>query len=199
MKERPVLFNGEMVRAILDGRKTQTRRLVKHPAEDGKHGWHPSGTGMEFRLGGSAKPVCPFGKIGDRLWVRESWSGEYWLSEVKPSERFGLTRQDCLTPFPPLTHYWADGDPEHGDWEKPRPSIHMPRWASRITLEITGVRVERLNDIGQFDAMAEGAEPEGEDFVAGFMNLWKRINGSESWDQNPWVWVVNFRRLGNAK
>lgn len=201
MKERPILFNGEMVRAILDGRKTQTRRVVKRPAEDGKHGWHPSGTGMEFRLGGSARPVCPFGKIGDRLWVRESWSGEYWLSEVKPSERFGIARQDCLTPFPPATHYWADGNPQYGDWEKPRPSIHMPRWASRITLEITGVRVERLQDmqdISEEDAKAEGIAPVDGFYanpVNSFDSLWGSINGAESWDANPWVWVLEFKKI----
>jgi len=221
MKERPILFSAPMVRAILDGSKTMTRRIVKPQPE--KHHWeglpgyeflagcYLTNDGLEARFQHSIRGVgaekalwvkSPYGSTGDRLWVREAWSGEFWLRDVKPSERLFKTNPSRLVPLVPETWYWADGDPDHGDWEKPRPSIHMPRWASRITLEITGVMVERLRDISEDDAMAEGATPSivGGDldhlrYRAGFQSLWESINGAGSWDKNPWVWVISFKRI----
>ena len=203
MKERPIIFSGPMVRAILAGRKTQTRRVVK-PQPDSKIAdeayWNIGG----FRLrDDAANPLpCPYGSPGDRLWVRETFSVEHCYAGLPPS----------LLEFTSTgIWYWADGNPHYGDWTKPKPSIHMPRWASRITLEITGVRVERLNDISEVDAAEEGVrymgEGEGyEDYCHGsgtwctsskasFTSLWESINGPGSWALNPWVWVVEFKRL----
>lgn len=211
MKERPILFSGPMVRAILDGRKTQTRRVVKpQPLWVGD-------PGVPFKTR-DADPKgiieCPYGQIGDRLWVREAWSGEYWLKDIKPIERLGMPHPDRLVSLTPETWYWADGNPESGDWERPRPSIHMPRWASRITLEITDVRVERLQDISEEDAKREGVNKYDDGPIGGmyvdyearqpvpadgpihsFKTLWQSINGPDSWDANPWVWVVEFNRV----
>jgi hypothetical protein len=196
VKERPILFSAQMVRAILQGRKTQTRRIVKglpyaplafaeFTAAD------PSGF---WGFGHANNPIhcihCPYGETGDRLWVREThckYGGGY------------IYRADYGT-------YTPISDGIGGPW---KPSIHMPRVASRITLEITGVRVERLHDISEADAMAEGVEridlsprkingmqvhPLTSSYFAAFMELWRSINGPESWAANPWVWVVEFRR-----
>lgn len=174
MKERPILFSGPMVRAILDGRKTQTRRIVK-----AKH--LPF---MENLLGGfldgkwNQRPL-PYGQPGDRLWVREAWAN---------------TRGDDSLP----TYYRSDERIEdlQRTW---KPSIHMPRWASRITLEITGVRVERLQDISDLEARQEGLQPDFYGSVMGckrkFIDLWESINGPGSWAANPRVWVIEFRRI----
>lgn len=204
MKERPILFSGPMVRALLDGTKTQTRRVVKprgHASlfavnEDGSAVWSDSyimDTGnIEWRMRDN-----PYGQVGDRLWVRETWSAPFvWEAlNTPPSE---------IDPSEPIWH-WADGDPMDGDWMRPKPSIHMPRWASRLTLEITDIRVERLQDISEADAMAEGAEPcangvwfdrqpayAGSDAKGAYYALWEAINGKGSWDVNPWVWVIGF-------
>lgn len=188
MKERPILFSGPMVRAILDGRKTQTRRVIK-----GEHTnvfWNSivvNGYGGWTNEHGS--PVrCPYGKPGDRLWVRETFSyrdyGDIGSHDLDKSERW----------------YWADGSqPTHGNWTRPKPSIHMPRWASRITLKITDMRVERLQDISHRDALAEGVDydvskPDGSPLQR-FQQLWESLNGPESWIDNPWVWVVEFKHI----
>ena len=207
MKERGMIFNGEMVRAILDGRKTQTRRPIKWKqtrfteigeredgskwpwSEDAEHAcdfWHP----------------CPFGAVGDRIWVRETFQG--------PLFDYDLMDNYCKdpTPFkkPEFCVYKADGVPApefydaddelHCCW---RPSIHMPRWASRILLEITNVRVERLKNISDRDAICEGcstADMKSGDCVADvFARLWASIYGSDSWNANPWVWVIEFKRV----
>lgn len=207
MRERPILFSATMVRAILDDSKTQTRRVVKpQPPAKYRHLW------PEFNSRGTVGPIgwfwsketsgsgaeqqdllginpCPYGNVGDRLWVRETWL---------PFDRDHR---------PPDYTYRADITPEGDDirveyircgrnylW---RPSIHMPRAASRITLEITGVRVERLQDISEADAMAEGVPFSlmGSTHRIGFENLWQSINGPESWSANPWVWVIEFRRV----
>lgn len=191
MRDRPILFSGEMVRAILDGRKTQTRRAVK-PQPDfvaGNEKIVARFTPDDCRLGRLGKAIqCPHGQPGDRLWVRETFA----------DEGCRMRREDC--------YYRADGecDLQGGRWT---PSIHMPRWASRITLEITGVRVERLQDISEEDAIAEGPPglkfpaPPGSFWVTddgrrkAFRSLWESINGPESWKQNPWVWVIEFKRL----
>lgn len=173
MKERPILFSGPMVRAILEGRKTQTRRVVKpQPA-------HIAGIGTVLNIDTITGKACPYGKPGDRLWVRETWDG------VR------------LDGGGALVSYRADGDKPVTDDGRWHPSIHMPRWASRITLEVVSVRVERLQEISEEDAMAEGVAL-AENYrgpVAHFASLWEQINGLGSWNANPWVWVVEFRRV----
>lgn len=196
MKERGMIFNGEMVRAILDGRKTQTRRPIKWKqtrfteigeredgskwpwSEDAEHAcdfWHP----------------CPFGAVGDRIWVRETWNKYGGLLTYRADHDW----IDDMRKETVCTAKWV-------------PSIHMPRWASRILLEITNVRVERLNAISQADAIAEGAPPSHPsidcvsqeygfpDFSRSwFGQTWQHIYGEESWDANPWVWVIEFKRV----
>ncbi|ENO4066484.1 hypothetical protein ACPEMX_02020 [Klebsiella quasipneumoniae] len=197
MKERGMIFNGEMVRAILDGRKTQTRRPIKWKqtrfteigeredgskwpwSEDAEHAcdfWHP----------------CPFGAVGDRIWVRETWNKYGGLLTYRADHDW----IDDMRKETVCTAKWV-------------PSIHMPRWASRILLEITDVRVERLNSISQEDAQAEGLEltgwrPTYSDPDSGgevmtpydnFAELWSSIYGDESWQANPWVWVIEFKRI----
>lgn len=237
-----MIFNGEMVRAILDGRKTQTRRIMKVQPSDG---FHPTHNGYDLDLNahwythgvvdknGYLQPAkkdvfgvadenegytCPFGAVGERIWVRETFQGplvseELFEEYLAHSEKFE-TPQYC--------EYAADGGakPEYCDlndnlrhgW---RPSIHMPRWASRITLEITSVRVEQLNDISQEDAQAEGiidggclncGEPElcgcvnpQPDATDAFAYLWQSIYGQENWDANPWVWVIEFKVVPNVQ
>lgn len=209
MKERPILFSGAMVRALLAGSKTQTRRVVKRQPwascliEEGMDGEAPfiysalHGEGPGHDVQESRSPcTCPYGKPGDRLWVRETFD---FLPDGGPDEP-----QACVIV------YWATGSTEprsapesynpmiYGR-EKVRPSIHMPRWASRITLEVTGVRVERLHGITRGDAMAEGCPfpnmAQGPDPRDWYAELWGAINGPGNWDANPWVWVVEFRRL----
>lgn len=189
MKERGMIFNSEMVRAILDGRKTQTRRPVKFPILDRNLGCELAGNELAGELSAGNYLNSAFGKPGDRIWVRETWA-RYNIDQNSHDIAYRAT-----TP--------ADW-PEEGRW---RPSIHMPRWASRITLEITGVRVERLNSISQEDAQAEGMEltgwrPTYSDPDSGgevwtpydnFAQLWESIYGEESWKANPWVWVIEFK------
>jgi hypothetical protein len=185
MKERPILFSAPMVRAILEGRKTQTRRVAKQTANGhlkqlgGHRRWHPADP--EARL------ASPYGQPGDRLWVREAWAyygGDEYLYQQQ-NECVWYRAHDIGDPVPGVR------------W---RPSIHMPRWASRITLEVTGVRVERLQDISEADAVAEGIEaPPPADPVDmpvwRYRQLWGAINGPKSWQANPWVWVVEFKRV----
>lgn len=235
MTERGMIFNAEMVRAILDGRKTQTRRSIKWKqtrfteigeredcskwpwSEDAEHAcdfWHP----------------CPFGAVGDRIWVRETWAilgnedgccidWEEKLCKADERSAARIYRASCEQ-RPGNYGLWSI--PDDADW-KPhtkdyqyegawRPSIHMPRWASRILLEITDVRVERLNAISEEDATAEGVPPAGSllpdypgtfltpkgDFATAkvaFQRLWESIYGEESWKANSWVWVISFKRI----
>jgi hypothetical protein len=180
MKERPILFSAPMVRALLAGSKTQTRRIVKDKHID------------------AAPPVCffqwlrencPYGQTGDRLWVRETWI-------PRAAESAALYRAD----YDDAQASGLAGMYSDRGW---RPSIHMPRWASRILLEITGVRVERLQDISDHDALAEGVSPDmglrwqsGDDTPRGmYGELWESINGPGSWAADPWVWVVEFKRV----
>lgn len=205
MKERPIIFSGEMVRAILDGHKTMTRRVAK-PKKDGhrvdKCHWSKTGWGWwhdDERGGCSCKPVtCPYGMHGDRLWVKETFS----LGDV-PFEYDPGFRQSVA--------YRADTYADHGPiWS---PSIHMPRWASRITLEIVSIRVERLQDISEADAAKEGVRygqgsyelewmtpnRRAQQRLADFAVLWDSINAKKpgcSWGDNPWVWAVEFERVG---
>jgi hypothetical protein len=274
-KERPILFAGEMVRAILDGRKTKTRRVVKLKCFDKSntpgYDWHFRGT----RRGGRSSDLwqdlrheevlslCPHGSPGHRLWVRETWArvnsecgpGFAYKANgafVQPEydgPNYGAGPSFNYEKYPGDYCMWYSdlvggaGSDEGYKWT---PSIHMPRWASRITLGVTDVRIERLQDITASDARADGCEPdwdlfdeytscqegwlEPEEFVEecedecdwvncgrglvhsrehkewlrdrkelatklAFANLWRRINGVDSWHANPWVWVIEFRRL----
>lgn len=192
MKERPILFSGPMVRAILAGSKTQTRRVVMPRLVHG-------------RKVGALR--CPYGVPGDGLWVREAWRARADQDPLAPRE------------IPRGTVWYCATGNGHGDEEpsgcaggvgNKRPSIFMPRWASRITLEITDVRVQRLQEIGEDDAEAEGVgdgvQSHGQNkdgaivlssAVGRFRLLWDSINGKRApWESNPWVWTITFRRLG---
>lgn len=217
MKERPILFSAPMVRAILAGNKTQTRRIVKPQPEwvDGAWYWrsrrYNNGLGVHYfhtdaeSAAERMASVCPYGAPGDRLWVRETF-GFGWQD--------GLGGYSALRPTgtqyerPDKVFFKADfpDDDEKNGKRCWRPSIHMPRWASRITLEVVAVRVERLQDISNSDATAEGFEDnfeaDGSAYGAvlttareSFADLWCEINGPDSWYENPWVWVVEFRSL----
>lgn len=202
MRDRPIIFSGPMVRAILEGRKTQTRRVIKGCVERGGEYTHERHEQGWF-------PRCPYGVPGDRLWVRETWRLIAWDGDVKT---VGID-------------YPADGDSGCTNYvnrddhlaiarrllsRKKRPSIHMPRWVSRITLEVAGVRVERVQEIAEADAIAEGIDvenvwgignaapdPDGgyTDPVTAFHKLWDSINAKRgySWESNPFVWVVEFK------
>ena len=186
MKERPILFSAPMVRAILGGRKTQTRRVVKCDGIDlaGPCGNRLTGdtflAGRDW-VGNHAILRCPYGERGDRLWVRETWA---------PMPGGPITAQNGVI-------YRADSD-SIWTW---RPSIHMPRWASRITLEITAIRVERLQDISAEDCIAEGISTQLRehdaicDLQSKYKALWQSIHGPGSWEANPFVWVLEFKRL----
>jgi hypothetical protein len=175
MKQHPILFSTPMVQAILDGRKTMTRRVMK--------------VQPEAFCGGVMRPLlttCPYGWIGDRLWVRETWQQ-------------GQRNGSDLVLF-----YKASHEKEVDEDIKWKPSIFMPRWASRITLEITGVRVERLQEIKEKDAKAEGSPTlkgcqhtlKGYRYLLSFERLWDSINGKKyPWSSNPWVWVIKFKKL----
>lgn len=200
MSARPILFNGAMVRAILAGAKTQTRRVVRWPTtdDDGARVITSRETGERWpyaRRGLNDTPVrCPLGAPGDDLWVRETWSPR---ENVDPTVNVEKARHYCHY----AATYVGDLNSEWHPYGKWRPSIHMPRWASRLTLRVTTVRVERLHDITEGDARAEGVltlEPRtGATSVRErFADLWSEVYGRESWDANPWVWVVSFNREG---
>jgi len=229
MNESSIIFKAEMVRAILEGRKTQTRRVMKpQPMCDGYYEGDVHLDELSHRdsdatwaafsveaVGGGAyleeTISCPYGRYGTNLWVRETWAAGYCSEDLSPSQ---LSRQF-------YTHenggfwYKADGyaprTPQTpiGRW---RSSIHMPRWVSRLTLEITGIRVERLTEISDLgpsnDCTAEGVFHSGlkipndwqeRGFRSSekcmFHDLWESINGEGSWNENPWVWVVDFKRI----
>ncbi|MEL5292672.1 hypothetical protein [Serratia nevei] len=197
MKERPVIFNSEMVRAIIDGRKTQTRRVIANVSPDNciplqKPTKTKDGIYTHV-MDAPGHGLCPFGRVGDRLWVRETFAGHYLDDDQIQDIKDGRCKAKDLCEY--RSDYGDDADCADG-WT---PSIHMPRWASRILLEITAVRVERLNDISEEDARAEGAPTElciiGEKHYMGFRTLWKSIYGEENWRANPWVWVIEFRRV----
>lgn len=209
MREHPIIFSAPMVRAILEGRKTQTRRVVKPQPADDIHlakfpnptfiGWKSS---LRHSHGNETSHTCPYGVPGDRLWVRES----HRLVD------FEITgdRASCAI------EYLADGARGERIFDHTetlmsehcnvRPSIHLPRALSRITLEITGVRVERVQDISEADACAEGisyaeAMEMGDSYAAGFRQLWHTIHAAEGpngWDANPWLWVIEFKAVRNG-
>lgn len=252
MSEKPILYSGEMVRAILDGRKTQTRRVIKNPPwlkMDDKSFYAGIALGvsegMEFEN-------CPYGRPGDRLWVREAWRPGAWRDDGRIAIDYKASPELTNTPwvtipddfdgktFDDLWLEWTDellnagsipDDEGYHHWEagrsplRWRPSIFMPRWASRITLQVTAVRVERVQDISEEDAIAEGLDREwcsefvpetgmdvsGFDYrdysdpsgitwtspLESFKTLWDSINAKRgySWDSNPWVWVVEFEQV----
>ena len=180
MIERGMIFNAEMVRAILDGRKTQTRRPVKFPILDRNLGCELAGNELAGELAAGNYLNSAFGKPGHRIWVRETWTRE------------SIDAEDGS--YSPDYRATANGQPLDGRWT---PAIHMPRWASRILLEITDVRVERLRSMSQDDARAEGVIAASGPMEAGlaFRELWDSIYGEESWKANPWVWVIEFKRV----
>lgn len=211
MKEKPILFSGPMIRAILSGSKTQTRRVVKLPSQkmDYTPWQHPQYgliTAWSDKRGG-LNVYCPYGKRGDRLWVRETHA-------IVPATAYRMSPGVAYR-VSPDGHSWAvyrEGWDrcQPGDW---KPSIHMPRWASRLTLEICSVRVQRLQEISAEDAIAEGLVCEPEDIsvrfgaepgkmtnrtpVAAFARLWDSLNKARGygWQSNPYVWAIEFRRL----
>ncbi|EJD6389307.1 TPA: morphogenetic protein [Klebsiella pneumoniae] len=201
MKERGMIFNAEMVRAILDGRKTQTRRPVKFPVLDKNLGCELAGNELAGELSAGNYLNSAFGKPGDRIWVRETWQAihDYCDENGHVDERRyarSIPRHRGNYWHPVYEEAW--GNESREDREFPwRPSIHMPRWASRILLEITGVRVERLRSMSQDDARAEGVIAASGPMEAGlaFRELWDSIYGEESWKANPWVWVIEFKRV----
>ena len=199
VKERPILFSGKMVRAILEERKTCTRRVMNpQPVDAGSGDWWYPGPALNWQNAkhyaneahmqrGLPTDFHPYGQPGDRLWVRETFAvqPDLWAASHVPQ---------------PI-HFLADCKPEQIEDYILKPSIHMPRWASRITLEITGVRVERVQDISEEDATAEGME-----FISintatwsnrqSFKVLWDSINAKRgfTWESNPWVWIIEFKR-----
>ncbi|HBV9687016.1 TPA: hypothetical protein MEA38_003457 [Klebsiella variicola] len=210
MTERGMIFNGEMVRAILDGRKTQTRRIMApQPADDIERGIFPNPeaigwkSSLRHKHGSTTAHFCPYGKPGERIWVRETWQAihDYCDENGHVDERRyarSIPRHRGNYWHPVYEEAW--GNESREDREFPwRPSIHMPRWASRILLEITDVRVERLKSISDGDAIREGcstADMKSGDCVADvFARLWASIYGSDSWNANPWVWVIAFKRV----
>lgn len=198
VKERGILFSGPMVRALLDGTKSQTRRALR-----------PQPEAVGQAAGAPAMARHRFGLPGDRLWVRETYfafghwetrprtgkAGREWyfVDQTHPSGQRYRYALDDPGGDDPLAGRVAGDLPR---WHR-RPALFMPRAASRILLEIVGVRIERLRQIGVQDALAEGIGllDAGDDPVLAYRNVWERINGEGSWDADPWVWVVGFRRL----
>jgi hypothetical protein len=198
-----------MVRAIIEGRKIMTRRVIKpQPVAFGDEGrrtsysWRGGIYALQFYSDRSdILDRCPYGQPGDRLWVRETWAHDHWNQGIW-----------YKAGTPGVGNTWITGTQPEG--EKVRPSIHMPRWASRLLLEVTAVRVERVQDISEEDAKAEGAEVEFEVDLAtflstktnfdsistyrlGFKHLWNSINAKRGygWDANCWVWAIEFKRI----
>lgn len=180
MKARPILFNTQMVQALLSGKKTMTRRVIKKPEqwtlEDQGNGVITSSD--EYGDHYNVLDVNPFGEMGDLLYVRETWQFARYTD----------------TPYFRLAYKATPVDAELKEW---KPSIHMPRQFSRLTLKITDIKVEKLEDISRGDAMAEGCPfpnmAKGANPVGWFKELWQSINGANSWDNNPYVWCVEFQ------
>jgi hypothetical protein len=232
VRERPILFSGPMVKAILEGRKTETRRIIKpqpywmpgrpdwqppnpdqwgwDPNQDHHHIWRADEDPNQGDWGPWMRSMCLFGQPGDRLWVRET-------ARLSSMSGYGgeITHVRLEYRVPDRDHVrvreFKQPDPGHYDFDRWTPSIHMPRWASRLTLEITAIRVERLQEISLDSVIAEGIEPvqDGphanqywrEETGAKFIDLWDKINGQRSgcsWEANPFVWVIGFRRIDPA-
>lgn len=200
-RERPILFSGPMVQALLAGTKTQTRRVVKVTR---RTEWLLRGDWADSFItnpGNKLLDECPYGTKGDRLWVKEAWAYRLDMDHLNGTELYDAGVREAW--------YWADGPGRccntgcNGAAGRVRAARFMPRWASRITLEITEVRVQRLQEISEADAIAEGCRavsmhsldcdsiPPSREFAA----LWDSINGAGSWSSNPWVWAISFRRV----
>jgi hypothetical protein len=237
MKERGILFSGPMVRALLSNQKTMTRRAIKDFPVSGYRwgGWIVESSSRketgaatvvpesnsQYCATGKIAKLCPYGERGDRLYVRETWTydNKEYVQTYKDEAWRGTPDHETAEVY----YRSSERDPDiFPSW---RPSIHMPRWASRTTLEITKIRVERLNGISEEDAIQEGIREENviigatcaggshrelygiryffdggnedgyEDAISAFKALWESINGSGSWNVNPWVWVVEFTRV----
>ncbi|CAB3857541.1 hypothetical protein LMG3410_02107 [Achromobacter aegrifaciens] len=203
MRERPILFSGPMVRAILAGTKTQTRRVAKPVRHPGwKNVYDPGVLAREPKH--TVDLACPYGPPGDRLWVRESWSSDFanqyphdhvWYAADDDRRNDIEVRDGVRGIYSPESQQFV-----RFRW---RPSIHMLRSACRLMLEIAGIRLERLQAISEADACAEGIQGQGLQFYDGrpatakdaFESMWSEINGPASWQANPWVWVLEFRRI----
>lgn len=216
MTERPITLTAEQVRAVLDGRKTQTRQIMKVQPESnqfgllritnstkrsdiGKYHWAESNaTGTHTR---SALFSCPFGAVGDQMYVRENCQAFEYKSGLD-AVRYSADGNEIPIKNHPLdADMWLDLYRYRGGEGRVVPSIHMPRWASRITLEITGVRVERLQAITIGDICKEGLAESMYEFkpvtqaFPSFEHYWNLLHGEESWQANPWVWVIEFKRV----
>ncbi|WP_337881842.1 hypothetical protein [Chromobacterium haemolyticum] len=216
MKERPILFSAEMVRALLTGTKTQTRRVVKQwqipkQQEDGtwfaiaqrdpRYGFGVSGHTEQECANQLAQYGSPYGNPAAKLWVREAWMPDAPRDGTWPDVQFYGCKDSSLDLIPERYQ-----KPKHclfrATWNGYelvgwKPSIHMPRWACRILLQITDVRVERLQDISEADAVAEGGPVDHPNGTARgwFEQLWVELYGAGSWDANPWVWVIEFKKV----
>lgn len=200
MKERPILMHARSINGILAGRKTQTRRIIKSD-------WWRCLDDENEDDRRQALSMCPYGVPGDRLWVREAWAGHFLWDKSKPSEILN-DGKSCIFYSDSIT-----GGCEISQRGKSRPSIFMPRWASRLTLEIIGIRVERVQDISEADCWAEGIIPmpcldcdaqitlhrndkaHMDDPIPEFEHLWNDTNGKCAWERNDWCWAVEFRRI----
>lgn len=214
MKQRPIIFSAEMVRAILAGTKTQTRRVIRNqpidilPMPNPRAPSQVEWVTLQSRDPNHGQVIrCRYGIRGDRLWVRETWGAVSKTEYPMPIKECNIEYRAYLpagsTDQP---GQWsaedARGDPDAPHW---MPSIHMPRWASRITLEIVGVRAERLQDMKPIDCVAEGAympqmrygKVEGAYAIARFAEVWDWLNAKRGypWESDPWVWVISFKRI----
>lgn len=230
MKERPIIFSGEMVKAILDSKKTMTRRLIKFKdfTTDSITPLHIELVEGRYCLFNERNgwlvgyPKCPYGKVGDRLWVREIWIQGYDdpLIESEGDDENAVSiiykadgKEEYRTCSAETAENWGDfsADSEMVGFKSP---IHMPRWASRILLEITDIRVERLNDISEEDAIKEGMPPSHASIdrismqhgfnsfsQSCFAQLWDSLNDKKGyqWSSNPWVWVIEFKKVQDDK
>ncbi|QOJ19520.1 MAG: hypothetical protein HRU77_01690 [Gammaproteobacteria bacterium] len=214
-KERSILFSQPMVLAILDDRKTHTRRIVRNQPVIDENGYIRDSYWLNKPFDGLLLPkiddlvmYCPYGKPGDRLWVRETFQPLFAEGIEYHSETNFKTGDGYKISYPATDGILEFVDPDDNISTACMPSIHMPRWASRISLEITGIRVERLQDISEDDAKSEGSyvcDYHGRIMLDqrsnqgcykwGYRSLWESINGKGSWDLNPFVWVVEFKRI----
>lgn len=199
MKELPMLFRGPLVRAILDGKKTQTRRRIRWSDKSVEYDGcslfeQKDGTYWPYNCSdGNENPIaCPYGRAGDRLWVRETFrvcdvAGEAFRpSEISPTN----------------AHIYYRSDPEPGGNGPWKPSIHMPKWACRLRLDVEAVRVERLQEITAMDVFKEGIGSFASAHIdvarEMFAQTWNQIHGNEAWHDNPWVWVIEFSRVDST-